>query len=77
MYHQTAQFFLIRSSLQKRQFYKPDTGRFLKSIDKGLPNDHTSLIYDKRPKADAVYSMRFRRLLIIKVEPSSKECRAC
>lgn len=33
----------------------------------------TSLIYDNRPKADAVYSMHFRRLLIIKVEPSSKD----
>ena len=51
MYHQTAQC-LKSSSLKKNQFYESDTGRFLKSIDKGLPNDHTRLLYNNRPKSD-------------------------
>lgn len=59
MYQKTAQF-LISSGLKKKKFYESDTGRFLKSIDKGLPNDHTCLLHNNRPKTEAVIPSQLR-----------------
>lgn len=37
----------------KQQPNESNTDRFLKSVDKGLPNNHTWMLYNIRPETDA------------------------